>query len=110
MLLYRCLRFLKKWWIKLIFEKILFVEEVKWFFLDKDNNEMYRKCYGNLWYVFFVFRGWIFNGYKVFYFCNFMFDKWVVVGYMFFGGRGLRNLFGDDFVVNGNVSNLFIYF
>lgn len=104
------MRFLKKWWIKLIFEKILFVEEVKWFFLDKDNNEMYRKCYGNLWYVFFVFRGWIFNGYKVFYFCNFMFDKWVVVGYMFFGGRGLRNLFGDDFVVNGNVSNLYIYF
>lgn len=39
-----------------------------------------------------------------------MFDKWVVVGYMFFGGRGLRNLFGDDFVVNGNVSNLYIYF
>lgn len=104
------MRFLKKWWLKLIFEKILFVEEVKWFFLDKDNNEMYRKCYGNLWYVFFVFRGWIFNGYKVFYFCNFMFDKWVVVGYMFFGGRGLRNLFGDDFVVNGNVSNLYIYF
>lgn len=38
-----------------------------------------------------------------------MFDKWVVVGYMFFGGRGLRNLFGDDFVVNGNVSDLYIY-
>lgn len=80
------------------------------FFLDKDNKEMYRKSYENLWYIFFVFRGWIFNGYKVFYFCNFMFDKWVVVGYMFFGGRGLRNLFGDDFVVNGNVSDLLFFF
>lgn len=52
-----------------------------------------------------MYNDLIFNGDKVFNFCNFFFI-WNGVGYLGFYGLGLRNYFGYDFIKVNKVGEI----